>query len=118
MFYIRVTCEGQKITVLNPDDIRIVQGSRDIYTASFSMDDEWAAKAVSAVFINEISGVREVCDLINNSCLIPPSVLDMYGPLYFGLLGINGKEIMPTLKRPRLWVCEGIKDLVVEEDAE
>ena len=118
MFYIRVTCEGQRITVLNPDYIRLVEGSKDIYTAVFSMDDEWSSKVVSAVFINEASKVREVCDLINNSCLIPPSVLKTFGPLYFGLLGVNGDEIMPTLKRPRLWVCKGLKEAIGEEDAE
>ena len=83
----KIAVNNSRTRVIEPDVL--VAKSIKIYTAEFTLDEEWDGFAVTAVFEN--GGVRYEQPLIGvTSCVIPWEVLEKPGYLYISVYGTKG----------------------------
>lgn len=85
----KIAITNSRTRVIEPDVL--VAKSIKIYTAEFTLDEEWDGFAVTAVFEN--GGVRYEQPLMEGtSCVIPWEVLEKPGYLYISVYGIKGDQ--------------------------
>lgn len=65
---------------------RIPAGTNSVYVADFIFDSSWDIYEKSAIFKDEYNNNIEV-DIIDNSCVIPDSIIENPGNIYVSIIG-------------------------------
>lgn len=90
---VAVTGQSAEITKRPP---YLVEGSKQIYTATFTFDDAWA-EYTEKMAVFQAGDMEREAKILENSCDVPPCVLVPGSILKIGVYGKYNGKVLPTI---------------------